>query len=87
MIFDFMRSNISSDVARRPVKPQIPHITVFPPSNVLLSCCANCITMELREELIAKGHVMSSCADTEVLLHGYEEYCVSSFKCVAFLLR
>lgn len=30
--------------------------------------------LELREELIAKGHVMSSCADTEVLLHGYEEY-------------
>lgn len=29
---------------------------------------------ELREELIAKGHVMGSNADTEVLLHGYEEY-------------
>ena len=29
---------------------------------------------ELREELLAKGHVMSSNADTEVLLHGYEEY-------------
>ena len=25
---------------------------------------------ELREELLAKGHVMSSNADTEVLLHG-----------------
>ena len=29
---------------------------------------------ELREDLIAKGHVMGSHADTEVLLHGYEEY-------------
>lgn len=29
---------------------------------------------EIREELIAKGHVMSSGADTEVLLHGYEEW-------------
>lgn len=29
---------------------------------------------ELREELIAKGHIMSTDADTEVLLHGYEEY-------------
>ena len=29
---------------------------------------------ELREELIAKGHVMGSHADTEVLIHGYEEY-------------
>ncbi|MFV0314983.1 MAG: asparagine synthase (glutamine-hydrolyzing) [Anaerotignum sp.] len=29
---------------------------------------------ELREDLIAKGHVMGSNADTEVLLHGYEEY-------------
>ena len=29
---------------------------------------------ELRENLIAKGHVMGSHADTEVLLHGYEEY-------------
>ena len=27
---------------------------------------------ELREDLIAKGHVMGSHADTEVLLHGYE---------------
>ena len=30
--------------------------------------------LELREDLIAKGHVMGSHADTEVLLHGYEEY-------------
>ncbi len=29
---------------------------------------------ELREELLAKGHVMGSHADTEVLLHGYEEW-------------
>lgn len=29
---------------------------------------------ELREELEAKGHRMSSKADTEVLLHGYEEW-------------
>lgn len=29
---------------------------------------------ELREDLMAKGHVMGSNADTEVLLHGYEEY-------------
>lgn len=29
---------------------------------------------ELREDLQAKGHVMGSNADTEVLLHGYEEY-------------
>jgi asparagine synthase (glutamine-hydrolysing) len=29
---------------------------------------------EIREDLIAKGHVMGSNADTEVLLHGYEEY-------------
>lgn len=30
--------------------------------------------LELREELEAKGHVMGSRADTEVLLHGYEEW-------------
>ncbi len=30
--------------------------------------------MELREELEAKGHVMGSHADTEVLIHGYEEW-------------
>lgn len=29
---------------------------------------------ELREELINKGHVFSNNADTEVLIHGYEEY-------------
>ncbi|WP_458407167.1 asparagine synthase (glutamine-hydrolyzing) [Anaerotignum sp.] len=29
---------------------------------------------EIREELEAKGHVMSSHADTEVLIHGYEEW-------------
>ncbi len=30
--------------------------------------------LELREELIKKGHVFSNNADTEVLIHGYEEY-------------
>lgn len=29
---------------------------------------------EIREDLIQKGHIMSSKADTEVLIHGYEEY-------------
>ena len=29
---------------------------------------------EIREELIAKGHVFANNADTEVLVHGYEEY-------------
>ena len=29
---------------------------------------------EIREELEAKGHVMGSQADTEVLIHGYEEW-------------
>lgn len=29
---------------------------------------------ELREDLIAKGHNFTTHADTEVLLHGYEEY-------------
>ena len=29
---------------------------------------------ELREDLIAKGHDFTTHADTEVLLHGYEEY-------------
>lgn len=29
---------------------------------------------EIREELEAKGHVMGSGADTEVLIHGYEEW-------------
>ncbi|MFC4653106.1 asparagine synthase (glutamine-hydrolyzing) [Lactococcus nasutitermitis] len=28
----------------------------------------------LREELISKGHIFTTHADTEVLLHGYEEY-------------
>lgn len=30
--------------------------------------------LELREDLIAKGHVFSNNADTESLIHGYEEY-------------
>ena len=29
---------------------------------------------ELREELQEKGHVFSTGSDSEVLLHGYEEY-------------
>lgn len=29
---------------------------------------------EIREDLISKGHVFTTEADTEVLLHGYEEY-------------
>ena len=29
---------------------------------------------ELREDLIKKGHVFSTGADTEVILHGFEEY-------------
>ena len=29
---------------------------------------------ELRDELIKKGHVFANNADTEVLIHGYEEY-------------
>ena len=29
---------------------------------------------ELREELIAKGHIFKTATDSEVLLHGYEEY-------------
>ncbi|MBQ1721337.1 MAG: asparagine synthetase B, partial [Lachnospiraceae bacterium] len=29
---------------------------------------------ELREDLEAKGHIFANNADTEVLLHGYEEY-------------
>lgn len=28
----------------------------------------------IREDLIAKGHIFTTHADTEVLLHGYEEY-------------
>ncbi len=30
--------------------------------------------MEIREELIAKGHIFKTKADSEVLLHGYEEF-------------
>lgn len=30
--------------------------------------------MEIREKLIEKGHVFSTNTDTEVLIHGYEEY-------------
>ena len=30
--------------------------------------------MELRRELEAKGHTFHCGADTEVLIHGYEEY-------------
>ena len=38
---------------------------------------------ELREELEAKGHVMGSRADTEVLIHGYEEWARNSCKSCA----
>ena len=30
--------------------------------------------MQLRDELIKQGHTFSSCADSEVLLHGYEQW-------------
>ncbi|MBQ2252508.1 MAG: asparagine synthetase B, partial [Clostridia bacterium] len=30
--------------------------------------------MELRKELLSRGHVFKTGADSEVLLHGYEEY-------------
>ncbi len=30
--------------------------------------------LELREDLLQKGHILTSHADTEVLIHGYEEY-------------
>ena len=29
---------------------------------------------DLRDELIAKGHVFKTRCDTEVIVHGYEEY-------------
>lgn len=35
---------------------------------------------ELREDLIAKGHTFKTTADTEVILHGYEEYGVDIVK-------
>ncbi len=34
---------------------------------------------QLREELLKKGHTFSTQADTEVLIHGYEEYGVELF--------
>ena len=36
--------------------------------------------LELREDLIAKGHVFANNADTESLIHGYEEYGVELLK-------
>lgn len=43
----------------------------------------------LREELIAAGHVFQTHADTEVLLHGYEEWgtelCKRSAECLLLL--
>ena len=36
--------------------------------------------LELREDLIAKGHVFANNADTESLIHGYEEYGVDLLK-------
>src|ERR1700688_4699931 len=39
--------------------------------------------MELVEELVSKGHIFSTQSDTEVIVHGYEEWgkdCVSRFR-------
>ncbi len=36
--------------------------------------------LEIREDLIAKGHVFANNADTECLVHGYEEYGVDLLK-------
>ncbi len=36
--------------------------------------------LELREELTAKGHVFSSRADTEVIIHAYEEWGLNSIE-------
>ena len=36
--------------------------------------------LELREELIAKGHHFASHTDSEVIIHAYEEYGVDSIK-------
>lgn len=36
--------------------------------------------LDLRKELIAKGHIFSTNSDTEVVLHGYEEYGTEFFK-------
>lgn len=35
--------------------------------------------LELRQELLAKGHIFSTVSDTEVIIHGYEEWGKSCF--------
>ncbi|MFY9381471.1 MAG: asparagine synthase (glutamine-hydrolyzing), partial [Eubacteriales bacterium] len=43
-------------------------------SHVIVCNGEICNFMELREQLIARGHIFKSRCDMEVILHGYEEY-------------